>query len=40
MTATEIIIDGVFILLVAYQLVAAMAALAIKIPACPETINH
>ena len=31
MTATELIIDGVFILLVAYQLVAAMAALAFKI---------
>jgi len=31
MTATELIIDGVFILLVAYQLVEAMAVLAFKI---------
>jgi hypothetical protein len=30
MTATELIFDGVFFLLVAYHLVAAMAALALK----------
>jgi len=30
MTVTELIIDGIFILLVAFQLVAAMAALAKK----------
>jgi hypothetical protein len=31
MTTTELIIDGVFFLLVAYHLVAAMAALAFNI---------
>jgi len=30
MTTTELIIDGLFFLLVAYHLVAAMAALALK----------
>jgi hypothetical protein len=30
MTATELIIDGVFFLLVTYHLVAAMAVLALK----------
>jgi len=40
MTTTELIIDGIFFLLVAYQLVAAMVALAKKNPAWPEPLNH